>query len=407
MKNWIIITALLTVHVANSLAQVEFSKGYFITDANQKVECLIKNKDWDDNPESFKYKNVGEELIHVAEIKIIKEFGIDSLAKYIRATVKIDETSDRVGNLKSEKEPVFQVKQLFLKVLLEGDASLYVYEKNKLERFFYNVDTMETSQLVYKRYLINGEIAENNLFRQQLYLDMNCQCITMDEFNTINYSKRDLKRIFVKYNNCKNSAYIDYTLKKSNAFFNFSLKLGLNNTDLKINNIKIPHREIKFDNNYNAKIGFEAELILPFNKNKWSVILEPTYCNYKSEKSMLVSNVSGGSINALVSYQSIEFPLMLRHYFYLNKNSKLFVNGSVMLNYAGNSNISLTRNDNTELNYLNLKSGVYGAIGMGFKYNDKYSLEMRYYTNRNILYLYNYWESDFNEFSVVFGYSLF
>ena len=40
----------------NCFAQISFEKGYFINNANQKTNCLIKNQDWKDNPTEFEYK---------------------------------------------------------------------------------------------------------------------------------------------------------------------------------------------------------------------------------------------------------------------------------------------------------------------------------------------------------------
>lgn len=47
------------------------------------------------------------------------------------------------------------------------------------------------------------------------------------------------------------------------------------------------------------------------------------------------------------------------------------------------------------------------AFGVGCKYLDKYSVEARYSTGREILGDYLYWRSSFKAFSVVFGYSIF
>ena len=45
-----ILLLLTTILSLNSYSQINFDKGYFINDSNQKVDCLIKNIDWKNNP---------------------------------------------------------------------------------------------------------------------------------------------------------------------------------------------------------------------------------------------------------------------------------------------------------------------------------------------------------------------
>lgn len=37
-------------------SQINFEKGFFIKNSNEKIECLIKNNDWNKNPTDFEYK---------------------------------------------------------------------------------------------------------------------------------------------------------------------------------------------------------------------------------------------------------------------------------------------------------------------------------------------------------------
>jgi hypothetical protein len=47
------------------------------------------------------------------------------------------------------------------------------------------------------------------------------------------------------------------------------------------------------------------------------------------------------------------------------------------------------------------------AIGVGYKYNDKFGIEFRYFTNESILKGLDSSVSEFNTISVIFGYTLF
>ena len=124
MKKHLLITALLTILSFSLYSQIVFENGYFINESNQKVNCLIKNVDWRDSPTEFEYKISQNEPVQKASIQTIKEFGINGISKYIGANVNIDRSGDELINMNSQKNPIFQEERLFLKVLIDGKASL-------------------------------------------------------------------------------------------------------------------------------------------------------------------------------------------------------------------------------------------------------------------------------------------
>ncbi len=116
-----IILWLVTVHCSS---QISFEQGYYITNSGQKVGCLIKNVDWKDNPREFYYQLSAEGEKNKATIEDVKEFGIENTCKFVRHLVKVDRSSDNLSDLSSTSEPVFTEEVLFLKLLVEGKASL-------------------------------------------------------------------------------------------------------------------------------------------------------------------------------------------------------------------------------------------------------------------------------------------
>ena len=80
--NKIITTLLLfTVFNIGIHAQNSFEQGYFIKNDGSKVECLIKNQDWANNPSKFSYKLNTNSDAQEAQIENIKEF-IHALLKF-------------------------------------------------------------------------------------------------------------------------------------------------------------------------------------------------------------------------------------------------------------------------------------------------------------------------------------
>lgn len=395
--------------ISNSCyAQISYEKGYYIDNANQKINCLIKNIDWKNNPIDFEYKLSDSAEAKNANIKSIKEFGVSNVSKYIRNTVKIDRSPEDINNLSKSKEPIFKEEQLFLKVLVEGKANLYLYEDGNLKRYFYNKENANIEQLVFKSYKTSNSIRKNNQFRQQLLNELNCSTTEMDKVKSLNYKRKSLLNFFTEYNICVNSDFINYDEKLKRDLFNLSLRPRLKNSSLAIQRSIDNYKDTEFANELGIGFGIEAEFILPFNKNKWAILVEPTYQNFKSKKiTDNVSNVSGGKLITTVDYSSIEIPVSLRHYFFLNKESKIFINASSVFDISLKSLIEFKRADNSVFDSLEIQARNNFAFGIGYKRYDKYSLEIRFQTSREVLGKYIYWTSGYTTLAIILGYSIY
>ncbi len=405
-----ILFLLITLLSINCYSQIQFEKGYYINNSNQKIEGLIKNIGWKNNPSQFKYKPSENGEPTIVNIESVKEFGIYNTSKYIRYNVNIDRSTRDIDDLSHVKEPIFKKEELFLKVMVEGKASLYSFQDGNLIRYFFNKDNAAVEQLIFKKFETNNKIGVNNGFKRQLWNNLKCKDISLKNVNNLGYSRKKLLNFFVKYNKCSASEFT--TFERNENVFSLTLRPGIKSTSLSINNRTSNTLDIDFENELGPRLGIEIELIMPFNKNKWAFILEPTYQYYKSEKTKTVNPFNYAvpqNITSNIDYESFELPIGIRHYFFLNKNSKVFVNGSVVVDFAGDkSNINFaTTSLVQDPKVLNIETGINLAFGLGFKHNNKYSLELRYFTNRDLFLNYKFWESRYNSFSVIFGYPLF
>ena len=137
MKKLLLIV-FLGLFYCHSYSQVNFEKAYFIDNENIWTECFIKNKDLYQNPNSFEYKlNQEESVVKIGDINNIKEFEILNSIKFVRNLVKMDVSTSDLGKMKDIREPEWAEKTLFLKVLIEGKASLYEYKDKTKKLFFY------------------------------------------------------------------------------------------------------------------------------------------------------------------------------------------------------------------------------------------------------------------------------
>lgn len=398
MKNKSILITILLIISFNSYSQTKYENGYYINNNDEKIACFILNNDWLNNPTEISLKYAENEQSKTETIESIKEFGINGKIKYQRFNVNIDRSSNLLTLLNHLRNPVFKEEQLFLKVLIEGKSNLYSYNSNTIEKFFFNIDNSNIEQLIYKSYLTNdNQIAKNNDFKQQILSNLKCTDLSINEIKNLEYKSNKLINLFIKYNKCVNSQFSDYTVKDKKDIFNLYLKAGLKSNSLEIKNSVSDLKDTDFGNKLGISLGIEAEIILPFNNDKWAIIIEPTYQNFKSKKETT-------ELTSEVDYKSIEIPFGVRHIMFINENSKLFINGSIIMDFNLNSKFEFKRQwDST----LDIKSGSNFAFGFGYNYDEKYSAELRYHSSRDLLTNYSLWDSEYNSLSLLFGYSIF
>lgn len=397
MKRFIL-TSLFLLIVLVSFGQIRFVKGYFIDENNNRTECLIRNEDWANNPKEFKYKLEDSENVLKGRLDSVKEFSLYGFSKYIKVKVKIDRSSNDINTLTSDSNPDWSEEQLFLKILVEGKASLYIYNESNFTRFFYSVgDTL--SQLICKKYMLDKfVIRQNEYFKQQLLSDVKINDSSPDITQNLNYTKSDLEKYFVKFNDengYTNSKFLHNYISSDKIhrnIFNLKISSGLNSASMSIFTNLEEINEMNFKNNITYFGGVEAEFILPFHMNKWSIVIEPTFQYYNSKKDEYVSSSA--------NMKSVEFPVGIRYYSYLNDRTKLFINGFFISNFSVNFNSTVVYNHSNFI--LNPRNSY--AVGGGVEFK-RVSAELRYYTRREFSDYQNF-SIGYNRISFIFGYKL-
>ena len=412
MKTKLFLVLAFLAFTSVSFGQIDYQKAYFINNAGEKTECLIKNMDWKNNPTDFKYR-IGETgEIKTALIEDVSEFLIYDECKFVRANTDIDRSVDNVNNLSTDANPIFNKEQLFLRVVLEGKATLYQYQDSNLTRFFYSIGETDKVQLIYKRFLPSGSltIGRNETYKEQLEASLLCGKITPNSIERLNYEFNPLKKFFLTYNNCagsnntivngdgnamveNSSSVYDKNISKRDAF-NLTPRIGANFSSFDVvTNLASSNDNIDYGSKTNLRIGLETEFILPYNKNKIALIAEVTLSNFKSE-------VNIGNEVRKVDYNSLDIPFGVRYYFFLNESSKIYINAVYNLNVSTGKlvqtkDLDLTPSTSSTLGY-----------GLGYKFKNKFSVEYRLISSRNasdyIFYNFNYKVS-----SLILGYSFF
>ena len=399
MKKFNFILAVLFVLVSTSLsAQIGFKPGYFIDNSGETTQCLIKDIEWKSNPTSFEYKTSEESAVQIAKIDNIQEFRIENFPKYIRKTVEMDRW-DVFSPVTEERNSIYKTETLLLKELVKGPASLYGYADGALTTYFYEVSQNPIRQLVRKNYFIidgNGYkiTLANNMFKRQLYGDLKCDDITENQAKNLSYFEGDFVRFFQKYNTCMGA--IPEESEASKTKLHLSARLGVVQNSFKMEYPSDARYNYDFGSKTSLRVGVEAEIVLPFNRNKWSLLLEPVYAAFKSEGDQTIFTDN-------VDYKAIEFQMGLRHYMFLSPDSRIFINLGVV--YAININNGVY-NPKRYSSILEYKPSPQIILGAGYKYN-KLSAEVRYLGTQNFQADQIAWESRFTSLAFVLGYEIF
>ena len=188
--------------------------------------------DWKNNPEEFHFKISDNASVQAIKISKVKEFGIGDLVKFERHTVMIEgKLGDPLSELSHERLPQLTQATLFLKVILEGSATLYQYEAGNIRRFFYHVAAHGpvVQPLLFKRYKVtNSAVGTNYQFRQQLLNDLKCAGHSGVSTARLEYKLDPLMKYFQEYNSCVGGEEVTYVNKQGKGGFHISAHIGFN-----------------------------------------------------------------------------------------------------------------------------------------------------------------------------------
>jgi len=369
-----------------------FEKGYYVDNNNNKVDCLIKDMEWEYNPVDFEYKKDEHSAIAIMSFKNIQEFGIEGEFKYIKAAVKIDKSDDRLSNVTPKKALELVDEVLLLKVLTEGKATLFGYKTQKFTRFFYSLNQGSITQLSYKVYFDEDlqSYRKNEAYKQEILNNLKCDKITENYVENLDYSATRLTNIFKEFNRCIGSEVKELKVKKNYNTLEFYVKGGVGFSSLKYDS---GSNEADFGNKVKFRPAVEMEVNFSNKKKDFSLLLELSYQYYKA-----TANLGNGTADIDANYNSLDISFGGRKYFYLNANSMLFLNAYLTYASAINSDFGVLR--------FKVDNTFSPAIGIGYLFNQKYTLEARYELNRDILGDYSGLSAKYNSIGLNFGYKL-
>src|SRR5690606_28556153 len=262
---------------------------------------------------------------------------------------------------------------------VDGTAKLYYYRKEDMQRYFYSISGSPIEQLIYKPYLTEKSVMRYDYsYRMQLLTKVKCEDFNLKSVENLEYNHKQLVKYFDEVNACHGDE-IPVRKEKERAKLNLKVIAGANSTSL---NLMSPRSWVDHDfgNATSITFGAEFELVLPMNHKRWSVYAQPTYTTFSGEGVNVVLFVTNPEEKIEYTIKQLQVPLGVRHYFPLNDNMKIFVNGSLTWSlHLPDSGIEFERHDYEPFEDTLLTIG----LGGGLTYGD-FSGEIRYIPAQDI-----------------------
>lgn len=398
------LTFLIAVTVLYAFGQKNFNRGYIVDNANVKTDCWIQNVGNAESSSGYVYRLNEKSEITAVLLAKIKEFGTKKDFKCIRALIAVDISNGNISRPEDAgKGPEWDEGHAYLKVLVEGElATLYSYFTEGKKLFYYSVGDSTIQPLQHKEY--NLEVAYgvvekiyDNSYREQLM--ENVACGDTKKLETLAYTKKSLIKYFEDFHKCKDADIYTYELSQHQKG-KFALKAGVsfNRMDMSAKDLKAGS-SIFFTKESSIGYGIEAEYVFAFNNYKWSVFTESNYYNYYSDYS--TNSYNSNHDGFVVDYSTIEIPIGVCHYMYLNPENRFFVKVAYVPHIIlDGSNIKF----NSEATY-ELAAAPRTFAGIGYSYK-RLNCEARFYSKQNITQNLYQRGSDYSQFSVRLSYTL-
>lgn len=355
----------------------------------------------------------------------VKEFGLEGLFKYERHTVDVDQSSTNIINVSVTRNPEFKSETTFLKVLIEGKATLYMFRKRGHTLYFYKKEGTQPIPLVHKIYRsVNSSsvIKDNNRYKQQLSNALKCDGFKPVLFDRLEYHHDKLIKLFSAYNNCSsypsgdeeavelmgntgqqptpkveaapNPSNTTYGIKTKRNYFDLSLRPRISRTRF-VAYGDASSRFIDFGGKNKIRPGIELAYNFLGDQGNLSIFVEGLYNVYESTG-------ANNTNNGLIKYRAIELPYGMRYSFNRPQNSGKF--------YMSLAFVSIIPLDwLVELNNVGvLPTTARGnfAFSLGYKDPSGFSVELRRLFNRKVIADGLPWSSTYKGLSFIVGYTI-
>jgi hypothetical protein len=396
MKKFCFVKTLLVFLVFSSSM---FSQNYVNAtcklNSGRIISGLVKN-DFKEDDESIFFKENNYQEVEFKIVDIL-EILIDNKEKFISKAVDYHPnhflSNSELKQTNNDNFSDRENKHLLLKVLVEGESTLYKTVLNDKTIYYYSKSVDD--KIIYLEnfpfYASNKSILYNSMFKRQLLRNLNCKNELNDNYQNIFYEDKDLIQIFNEYNICYNGLSKIYEdVFSKDKIYRLYVYAGLKQINGAIVSESIFFKDNKIKGiSFSPYIGFEFSHVLPTRKEnseiftrfefyKINLVSATEFTKIESGASEIYENFT---FNSLI----LDFSLGFRYYLNSFNESKVSNLGfDCTINYLlpKNSNFLYETDGTMNRSYNlrdNLNNSVLGfGLGINYIYKNNYVFELRY-----------------------------
>lgn len=241
---------------------------------------------------------------------------------YITSTVYLDK-------LDYLDEPRMHRDSLFIEVLIDGPAKLFVSQDGRRTRFFIETDNSLIEELINNQHKVDNDgiigFQHSERYRGRLEeIFSDCESVSK-QTRKLSYDHTSLIGIIESANRCYGykvkAANVQYKKKPDLPFVDFGVVMGFSSSSLELGSvIDELLEEAEFDNSVTISVGVSALLNLSKKRLRWNVNNELLFkrLNSRGSSSIKVSSFDATTSSMKVDLSRLKLSSTLRYKFYGN-----------------------------------------------------------------------------------------
>jgi hypothetical protein len=266
---------------------------------------------------------------------------------------------------------------IYLEWLVDGEADLFVWKRGNRVRYFLRTGEDLPRQLVSREYLQGERVVDGSkMFRADLLEQLDCDVTKADVLRT-EYSQKSLIEIVDQYNACRGTPTERTVRQPREKSLSFAVRLGVERVSGSIYEERgFTKSRYDYGATTSALLGVEAQALLPFANQRWALFASAYYHRFDN------GNPEG---TAGVDYRSVSIHGGFRRYIYLSKQTAVFLNAALGLQFPFTSSVNYPRLFTSRRVTVPAFRNAPLQFGAGVSIGRRYQLELQYCIPQNII----------------------
>ncbi|MCR9101811.1 MAG: outer membrane beta-barrel protein [bacterium] len=327
-------------------AQESFRPGQIETREGQVLKGLIAYGSASANPAKFQYKAAGDEPVQVFYPLDVRSVSVEG-DRFVGAVVDREMSSMDREEMSYSEEPDLKRDTVFLRVVYDGEKSLFQFLGEEGKNQFYVQEGGEYQLLTYKKYLVrvsdgNSVVAEHKPYLEQLeaYLS-ECPAI-IPGIPSMDYSMSSMKQLFDAYYQCVGQES-SFRATHEEAKFEWSAKAGASYSLVSVSGGgDALNASLEGVSSVDMAFGVSMEIFFPWVNERISLANDLLYTQYRFQQTTVPESPILPTPTVDLGGSYLQLSSMVRYYYYFGNNWSAFAGAGLGLGYLLQEYNSLT-----------------------------------------------------------------